>query len=341
MIAILLSTSNGADALPALLGSIHRQTHADWQLLARDDGSADATQRVLTVAASRDRRIVPLRDWHGPQGRAGSFGLLLQQAAGTEPRYVALADQDDVWLPRKLEQQLAAMRELEAAHGPDVPLLVHSDLRLVDAYLETVHPSLTRYLGFRRSCSSAALPVLLAQNFVVGCSTLFNRPLLAAALPLPVQAASHDWWLALCAAATGNVGYLPEATVQYRVHPGNAKARLGSRLRIRRWWQAHRRLARGAAQVAALSDRLRERGGEGSASVQLLQEYASLFDPAVSRWRRAWSVCRLGAGRPGPLHRLLFAGAAGLCRHVTHPTPIRGQSSTDKAASALSARRAA
>jgi glycosyltransferase involved in cell wall biosynthesis len=315
VIAILLSTSNGAGTLPALLGSIHRQTHADWQLLVRDDGSADPTQRVLTVAASRDRRIVPVRDWEGPQGRCGSFGLLMRRAHATEARYFAFADQDDVWLPQKLERQLALMRELESAHGSDVPLLVHSDLRLVDARLEEVHPSLARYLGFRRGFPApAALRTLLAQNFVTGCAAVFNRPLLSAAMPLPAEAASHDWWLALCAAATGHIGYLPEAMVHYRLHRENTKGRIGSRLRIRRWLRAHRHLARGAAQAGALGDRLRERSAAASPPIQVLDQYAALFRPTTSRWRRSWGVARLGAGRPGPLNRLLFAGAAALSR---------------------------
>src|SRR5437773_11376380 len=94
MIAILLATYHGADWLPALLESIHRQTCEDWQLLARDDGSADATQRVLTVAASGDRRIAPIRDWAGSQGRGGNFGLLMRAATSTPASYFAFADQE-------------------------------------------------------------------------------------------------------------------------------------------------------------------------------------------------------------------------------------------------------
>ncbi len=232
---------------------------------------------------------------------------------------------------------------MEAAHGPDVPLLVHSDVCLVDAGLEEIHPSLARYLGFRR-LPPVALATLLAHNFVAGCTALLNRPLLSAALPLPAEAVSHDWWLALCAAATGHLGYSPEATVQYRVHAGNVKGRIGSRLRSRRWWQAHRRLTRGVAQAAALSDRLRKCGGDVASSIRLLEGYATLFDPAVSRWRRAWGVCRLGAGRPGPINRLLFAGAAGLCREPLHPVtaaaPQRAGSDNEAEASSP-ARRAA
>ncbi len=334
VIAILLSTCNGAEWLPALLDSIHRQTHADWQLLVRDDGSADATQRVLTVAASRDRRILPLRDWAGTQGSAGSFDLLMRHAADTPARYFACADQDDVWLPHKLERQLASLRELEAQRGPDVPLLVHTDLCVVDADRCEIHPLLTRYLGHGRSCQSpSALRPLLAHNFVTGCATLFNRPLLEIACPLPDEAAGHDWWLALCAAATGHIRYLPEATVQYRLHDGNAKGRIGSRLRIRRWLRAHRHLAVGADQARALAERLRERGQPaGAEPLRILDQYATLFGHSHSRWRRSWGVCRAGAGRPGPLNRLSFAGAAALARPPVTPSvsrlPLR---STDEA----------
>jgi glycosyltransferase involved in cell wall biosynthesis len=316
VIAILLSTCNGAPWLPALLDSIHRQTHEDWQLLARDDGSADATPRVLTVAASRDRRILPLRDWAGPQGVTGSFALLMRRAAAMPARYFAFADQDDVWMTDKLARQLAALRELESRHGPDVPLLVHTDLRIIDADRRELHPSLTRYLGQGRSCQcSSPLRPLLAHNIVRGCAALFNRPLLEAASPLPAEAVAHDWWLALCAAAAGQVRYLPEATVHYRLHGGNVRSRIGSRLRLRRWVQAHRHLAAGAAQARALAERLRERGQPAAGeALRTLDQYASFFGHARSRLRRSWGVCRTGVGRPGPLHRLSFAGAAALAR---------------------------
>jgi hypothetical protein len=62
---------------------------------------------------------------------------------------------------------------------------------------------------------------LLMQNVVTGCSVMFNKTLLQLAWPIPQNAAMHDWWLALVAAAFGKIGVLPEATMSYRQHGKN------------------------------------------------------------------------------------------------------------------------
>jgi len=326
VIAILLSTYNGADWLPALLWSIHRQTNADWQLLARDDGSVDNTQRVLTVAAWRDRRIVPVRDVPDRLGPLGSFNHLMRYGAATPARYFAVADQDDVWLPEKLERLRSAISEMESVHGADTPLLVHSDARIIDGMGRPVHGSLARYLGLRRSCRRRqALPTLLARNFVTSCTALFNRALLEAAMPLPGEAIQRDWWLALCAAAAGHVHYLPFTAVEYRLHPFNIPQRIGSRLAARRRLRSLRQATASAAQARALADRLRTLGRMNRVdSRTTLDRYWQLFTPAQSRWRRAWGICRLG--QPGMLNRLLFAGVAGMSATLKNEIPPSEQS---------------
>ena len=77
---IALGTYQGEAYLPELLESIRRQSYRDWTLLARDDGSTDATLPILRRAAAEDQRIVVWDEDRRRRGAAGNFGLLMQQA---------------------------------------------------------------------------------------------------------------------------------------------------------------------------------------------------------------------------------------------------------------------
>jgi hypothetical protein len=323
MITVLLATYNGAAWLPALLESIQSQTLGDWELLARDDGSTDATAAILRSAAQTDRRITVVEDSAGRLGAKRNFEQLLLGAFSRGARYVALADQDDVWLPDKLRLQHAAMQAHESALGQRTPLLVHTDLRVVDERLRTIHPSHTVYERIARTCRpQQALRVALAHNFVTGCASLCNRALVELALPVPPEAVLHDWWLALCAAAAGRVVYRPEPTVLYRQHAQNSvgSTGIGRLAQLSRWRPARENLRRSAAQAQALARRLMERAcPESAEAAELANQYAALFDPARKTSRKIAAAWRLRAGRPGLAWRLLFTAAAALpCDPVPH-----------------------
>jgi glycosyltransferase involved in cell wall biosynthesis len=217
-VTILLATYDGAPHLPAQLDSLLAQTHADWHLLVRDDGSTDATPSILADYRARfPDRIAIVSDDGRRLGACGNFALLM---AAADADYIMFCDQDDVWLPEKIERTLAAMRALERVDGAGTPLLVHTDLQVVDERVQTVADSLWR---FQRSdpVKGTVLNRLLVQNAVTGCTVMINRPLRDLALPLPAAAVMHDWWLALVAAAFGAIGRVPQATILYRQHREN------------------------------------------------------------------------------------------------------------------------
>jgi hypothetical protein len=132
---------------------------------------------------------------------------------------VALADQDDVWLPHKLEASLALLKQLESFQGEQTSLLVHSDLELVDGDGTLLGCT---YLQRQRLDPMLTAPEhLVLTNVVTGCTVLLNRALLKQALPIPAEALMHDWWLALVASRFGEIAFLPDPTVQYRQHGAN------------------------------------------------------------------------------------------------------------------------
>jgi glycosyltransferase involved in cell wall biosynthesis len=290
---IVLATYQGEAFLAPQLASIAAQTGVAWRLFVRDDGSTDATRSI--VAGFRERhpgRVTLVEDEDTRLGAARSFSRLL--AATTAP-YVFMCDQDDVWWPDKLERSLARLRRAEAEAGVGRPVLVHTDLRVVDTELRLLAPSMDAYqrLGAARR---SALRQLLVQNTVTGCTAGVNRALLDRALPVPEDAIMHDWWMALVAAAFGRVVYVPEATIDYRQHGANALGarRYGFAMRKTRA-EFRRSLERTFAQAGALMER---HGPAAPAAVaRTIQRYAALAD--CGSWRRRWRVARYGYWKHG------------------------------------------
>lgn len=212
---IALATFNGEKHLRALLESIKTQTWSNWNILARDDGSTDQTLRILRhFQAEHPDRIRLIDDTDGTLGAANNFSRLLENS---QADYIMLADQDDIWLPLKIEVTLKKMQELAAHSGGDTPLLVHTNLCLIgtvqaDSFWKYQHLDPNYGLTLKN---------LLTQNVITGCTLMVNRALLDLALPVPRAAVMHDWWLALVAAAFGRIDFINTPTVQYRQHETN------------------------------------------------------------------------------------------------------------------------
>ncbi|HSD39895.1 MAG TPA: glycosyltransferase family 2 protein [Rhodocyclaceae bacterium] len=215
-IDILLATYNGARYLPMQLDSLLAQSHQNWRVIARDDGSTDTSVEVLgRYALAYPDRFTLLKDGQ-KLGAKHSFAELMRHA---EAPYVAFCDQDDFWLPQKLTVLLALIQTAERDLGEGVPVLAHSDLELVNQEMESIAPSFWGYQGINPSRNH--LCHLLVENTVTGCATLMNRALLQKALPLPEAAYMHDYWLGLLAATIGRIVFTREALVRYRQHSSN------------------------------------------------------------------------------------------------------------------------
>ncbi|MBB3990613.1 glycosyltransferase family 2 protein [Croceicoccus naphthovorans] len=216
-IDILLATYNGAAFLPEQLGSLLSQTHTDWRLLVRDDGSTDGSlQIVKDWARDNDVDCRVVDEGTSNIGASASFGKLLE--ASSAP-YFAFCDQDDVWLPTKLEKTLNAIQDAEdTTIGP---VLAYCDLVVVDRNLTEIAPS------FREFCSIGTIPTerairkLVVQNTVTGCATMGNAALRETAIPVATEARMHDWWLALVACQFGTIIEINDALILYRQHGNN------------------------------------------------------------------------------------------------------------------------
>ncbi len=300
---MVLPTYNGAPYLEAQLASIHSQSLRPIRVLLRDDGSIDGTPALIAQLQERFGAWLQLLPADGNLGCTANVNRLLEV---TSAPYVALADQDDLWLPQKLEQALGLMQQLEARLGAETPLLVHSDLELVDGQAQ---PLGCRYGHHQRLDPRRTNPADLAlTNVVTGCTAVCNRALLQKALPIPAEALMHDWWLALVASAFGQIGLVEQPGVLYRQHGGNVLGAQG--LGWAYWRQRFKQLLADPAAGGATRGALRQ-------AAQFEQRYGWPISalPVLMRLprRRRWlALLQLPAAqRPakhGPLRTLGLYG---------------------------------
>jgi len=210
-VAILLSTYYGQDYLAEQLDSYTEQTHRNWVVWASDDGSTDQTQVILQNFAARfPAGQVNLAG--GPQaGFAANFLSLVSNPQITADVY-AYSDQDDVWIPDKLEHAVHYLQSVPA----EIPALYCSRTEYVDEHNTDIGLS---QAYAKPPCFANAL----VQNIASGNTMVFNhaaRSLLqqAANLNIPL----HDWWTYLVVTGCGGRVYFDQTpSVRYRQHANN------------------------------------------------------------------------------------------------------------------------
>lgn len=225
-VVILLAVYNGERFLPEQLASIAAQTHRDWLLLASDDGSDDSSAALLDDFVRRypsQAQRIPGGCRRGP---LAAFAALLDHALAHESHYrgdgeyaIAFADQDDRWHPDRLRLGVACIATEQLAAKP-LPLLVYSELRLIDSDGRTLAERFSRYQGF--DPQATRFSDLIIGNVVSGCSALLTPSLARLCAPLPAAAVMHDWWVALIASLYGRLCFIDQPLVDYRQHSDNA-----------------------------------------------------------------------------------------------------------------------
>ena len=210
-VAILLCTYNGEQFLQAQLDSIAKQSHPNWLLFVSDDGSSDGTLHLIERFASE---VGPDRVhlFSGPgQGFAKNFLSLLIRPQIDAP-YIAFADQDDVWMPEKLEsaiQLLLPHQEHPAMYAGPTIYIDEEGQQLGNSVIFLKPPSFSN---------------ALVQSVGGGNTMMLNDQafrLIRQFLP-SVAVVSHDWWIYLLLSAfDATVVYDRRPLVRYRQHASN------------------------------------------------------------------------------------------------------------------------
>lgn len=214
-IAVLLATYNGERYLQELLQSLLRQSHKDFCCFIHDDGSHDGTIKILEEFCSQFPEYFVLVGGDSTGGAKYNFMYLLKCV---EADYYMFCDQDDVWLPDKVELTY----DLMIKQNSDIPLVVYSDLKIVDANLDLIDSSYYHYTG--KNPIKTSLIDLLKSNVTVGCTMMINRILRDKSLQIYDidNIFMHDWWMSLIASAIGKVIFLDQQTILYRQHGNNS-----------------------------------------------------------------------------------------------------------------------
>ena len=302
-ISIVLCTFNGARFLDEQLRSLRCQEGVD-EIVAVDDQSADDTMAVLNQHASEEARMRV----HWNERRLGvvrNFEQAIRLARGD---WIALSDQDDIWVPEKIARLRAAW--------DGVSCLMHHATRKFRGTPPRVLPARA---GESRKYHGDDARRLLYRNSIVGHTTLVRADVARRLLPFP-EAVPHDWWIGAGAALQGPVHYVDEYLVHYRIHETNAYHRAGSRLhRLRAEHRLRLALLEGLDARPELAGGLRP----------FVRDYRDLLR-AAAPGRFSWSLERFywrhaalffgdGGASPPLVRRLRKTAAATLAAAAQRP----------------------
>ena len=230
MIEILLATYNGERFLPEQIESITSQSFKDYYILASDDNSSDCTFEILRSYESVMGEKIKVVQSNTHSAKENFYNLLDMADA----EYIALCDQDDFWQSDRLKKSLKAVQRLERRYGKETPILVHSDLEIVDENLNSQNKKMSELTGISEAIKYAkkeskylytistekSFSRYLVENNITGNTVIINKALLDI-YKRPEVSFMHDWWLGLIAFTFGKVGFLNECLVKYRQHEKN------------------------------------------------------------------------------------------------------------------------
>jgi hypothetical protein len=201
-VSVCMATFNGSRWIRAQIDSILPQLLPGDELCVADDGSTDGTLDILQEYCDQGAPIIVIPA-EGQALRNPSYNLerALNVAKG---EFIFLADQDDVWLPGKVDGVCRSLFR----HT----LVIH-DAQVADEHLRTLSPS---FFDLHQTKPGAIENFV--RNHYLGCCMAFRKTLLQKALPFPPKLAMHDIWLGNVAALWHDTHFLTEKYVRYRRH---------------------------------------------------------------------------------------------------------------------------
>jgi glycosyltransferase involved in cell wall biosynthesis len=207
MISVCMATYNGSQFIGEQINSILVQLAPEDEIIVCDDCSIDNTISILS--SYDDPRIKIYRNTVN-LGHVKNFEKAIMLAKGD---VVALSDQDDIWLPGRLEQM---KNELD---HPGV-FLVATDFDLIDEFSKYIGKA--NWLDCRATTPIVRiLKIFAGRMSYFGCTFLMKRELITQCLPFPDRIEAHDLWIALIANTAGKVHHLNRSSLSRRIHENN------------------------------------------------------------------------------------------------------------------------
>lgn len=212
-----MATYNGEKYVAQQLDSILNQTYQNFKIVIYDDCSTDSTMDILNNYHKNnpDKIWVYQNEKNTSSAKYNFFNMMINY----KDDYIMLCDQDDVWLPEKIQVTLDKMMELENKYGKDTPLLVHTDLVVVDDNLNVVSESFKEAMN--ADYTKTQLRQQIIQNTLTGCTCMYNNTAANLITEIPDYCVMHDWFLMLVVSAFGYIEAIPDKTILYRQHSDN------------------------------------------------------------------------------------------------------------------------
>jgi rhamnosyltransferase len=216
-LVILMATYNGGEYIKEQIDSILNQTYTNWELYIRDDGSSDNTVEIIKDYCNKNKRVHYFEDKETHIGAKNSFLKLLENV---DSDLYMFCDQDDVWLPTKIEHTLSLYNEVD--NYCDSPIVIHTDAELVDAQLNTISKSYWKSSHIVPERYNRDYTLLAIMTCTQGTTMLFNDKAKKLCFPYKDYFTMHDWWVSTRVLKNGgHIEALHEATILYRQHSSN------------------------------------------------------------------------------------------------------------------------
>ncbi len=206
LVSIAMATYNGEKFINEQLHSIINQTYSSIEIVICDDKSTDKTIEIIKNFMKKDSRI-RLYENIKNLGYIKNFEKAISLCKGY---FIALSDQDDIWLFNKI-----SILEKEIQHY----LLIHSDAYLINEHSVIISPSYTQ--KSRKMINPKSIIDMLLNGSVTGCTCMFSQKIIKHILPFPEGIDIHDKWLGVNAYYFGKIKYLKKPLIKYRQHSDN------------------------------------------------------------------------------------------------------------------------
>lgn len=217
-IAILMATYDGEKYLKEQIESILAQTNQNWHLYIHDDGSQDGTVTIVKSYTNEYPDKITLLDYPSQGGACQNFLSLLERV---EAPYYMFCDQDDVWMPEKIELSVKEIKQKEALF-PDKAIVICTDLYITDEKLSITHDSMWKYSGIYPQYIRTFDDCGGVTAITTGCTMLFNQKAKSCCAYPASKAVMHDIWVCLCTLKNGGFFFgFDKQLVLYRQHARN------------------------------------------------------------------------------------------------------------------------
>jgi len=235
-VQVLLSTYNGAPYIAEQLNSILEQTYTNIHILIRDDGSTDDTLQILEHYARKHPKQINYQKRENI-GVIRSFWSLIEEA-DTAAQYFCFCDQDDIWMPHKIADQVNVITT-RLLDSPDQPSMVCTSTQITDEHLK---PTIVWPQNLKKEPSFFNA---LFQNIAVGTTIMLNHAAFKLFYNKDIEMnriQMHDWWIYLTVSCLGKVYFDPKPSVYYRQHGGNVVGGESTQLqKIKKKWNSFRK----------------------------------------------------------------------------------------------------